>query len=298
VGDDETFSCPALSHRRVNVNPTAETGPMSHPIRILLPSLLLAALGNAAEAQVRSADRWLDDCRSGRWRGDEREQYCDVREQTIPARSNLRVDGRDNGGIEVIGWDRNEILVRSKIQARAGSESAAKELADQIRIDVADEIRADGPSTRWRSQWSVSYEIYAPRRTNLDLSANNGGIAISDVEGRIDFETTNGGVSLSGVGGDVRGSTTNGGVDVELTGTTWRGGGLNVRTTNGGVEIAIPDRYSARLETGTVNGGMDIGFPVTVQGRLNRRLTTQLGDGGPLVRVTTTNGGVSLRRSR
>jgi hypothetical protein len=267
--------------------------------RYIFPALLLvAAGGTSAGAQVRSADRWLDDCRRGRWRGDDREQYCDVREQTIPARARLRVDGRDNGGVEVIGWDRNEILVRSKIQARADSESEAKALADQIRIDVSDEIRADGPSTRWRSQWSVSYEIYAPRRIDLDLTANNGGIDISDVEGRIEFETTNGGVSLSGVAGDVRGSTTNGGVDVELTGDTWRGTGLDVRTTNGGVDIAIPDRYSARLETGTTNGGMDIGFPVTVQGRLNRRLTTQLGSGGPLVRVTTTNGGVTLRRSR
>jgi hypothetical protein len=249
-----------------------------------------------ASAQVRSADRWLEDCRRNRWGGDEREQYCDVREQTIPARANLRVDGRDNGGIEVIGWDRNEILVRSKIQARSGSQSDAKELADGIRVDVTDEIRADGPSTRWRSSWSVSYEIYAPRKTNLDLSANNGGIRISDVEGRIEFETTNGGVSLTGLAGDVRGSTSNGGVDVELTGERWRGGGLDVRTTNGGVEVSIPARYSARLETGTVNGGMNIGFPITVQGRIDRRLTTQLGDGGALVRVTTTNGGVTLRQ--
>ena len=67
-------------------------------------------------------------------------------------------------------------------------------------------------------------------------------------------------------------------------------------TTNGGVELAIPSNYNARLETGTVNGGMDIGFPITIQGHLNRRLTTQLGSGGPLVRVTTTNGGVTLRR--
>ena len=271
---------------------------MLRHVRFLLPSLLFTAAATTAGAQVRSAERWLDDCRRGRWRGDDREQFCDVREQTLPARANLRVDGRDNGGIEIIGWDRNEILVRSKIQARAGSESEAKELAEGIRIETSDEIRADGPSTRWRSQWSVSYEIYAPKRINLDLSANNGGIDISDVEGRIEFETTNGGVSLSGVAGDVRGSTSNGGVDVVLTGDTWRGTGLDVRTTNGGIEVAIPTRYSARLETGTVNGGMDIGFPVTVQGRIDRRLTTQLGNGGPLVRVTTTNGGVTLRQSR
>lgn len=264
--------------------------------RAIVPSLLLLATATPAFGQSRSAQRWLDDCRRGRFNDDDREQYCDVREQTIPARARLRVDGRDNGGIDVIGEDRNDILVISKVQAQAGSESDAKNLADGIRIEVGDEIRANGPSTRWRSSWSVSYEIHVPRKTNLDLTATNGGIGIENVDGAIDFETTNGGVSLAGLSGNVRGETSNGGVDVDLTGDRWAGDGLDVRTTNGGIELAIPADYSARLETGTVNGGMDIGFPVTVQGRINRRLTTQLGNGGPLIRVTTTNGGVVLRK--
>jgi len=33
-----------------------------------------------------------------------------------------------------------------------------------------------------------------------------------------------------------------------------------------------------------------------VQGRINRSLTTELGQGGPLVRVMTTNGGVTIRK--
>jgi len=245
--------------------------------------------------QSRDAQRWLDDCRRGRWGGD-REQYCDVREQTVSARSQLHVDGRENGGIEVVGSDRSDILVIAKIQAQAESQSEAKDIADHIKLQVGDDIRADGPTTRWRSSWSVSYEIHVPRKTNLDLTANNGGISIDNVEGRLEFETTNGGISLTGVAGNVHGSTSNGGVDVALTGDRWSGEGLDVSTTNGGVELAVPANYNARLETGTVNGGMNIGFPVTIQGRLNRRLTTQLGAGGPLVRVTTTNGGVTLRR--
>jgi len=265
--------------------------------RALFAPLLVMLVGTSAFGQSRDTQRWLDDCRRGRWNGDrDREQYCDVREQTISARSQLRVDGRGNGGIDVIGSDRSDILVIAKIQAQGESQSDAKNLADQIKIDTGDEIRADGPSTRWRSSWSVSYEIHVPRRMNLDLTANNGGISIENVDGRMEFETTNGGISLTGVAGNVRGSTSNGGVDVALTGDRWSGDGLDVRTTNGGVEMEIPANYNARLETGTVNGGMDVGFPITIQGRLDRRLTTQLGSGGPLVRVTTTNGGVTLRR--
>jgi DUF4097 and DUF4098 domain-containing protein YvlB len=269
-------------------------------MRRSLPALILMLsalplLAQSRGAQSRDTQRWLDNCRDDRGR-DDRERYCDVREQTLPARSSLRVDGRENGGIEVIGSDRNDIRIISKIQTQAGSESDAKAMADQIRIEVGDEIRADGPSTRWRSSWSVSYEIHVPRKMSLDLRATNGGISIENVDGRLEYETTNGGITLVGVAGNVRGETSNGGVDVQLTGDRWSGEGLDVRSTNGGVDVTIPANYSARLETGTTNGGMDIGFPVTVQGRLNRHLTTQLGDGGPLVRVTTTNGGVTLRR--
>ena len=49
----------------------------------------------------------------------------------------------------------------------------------------------------------------------------------------------------------------------------------------------VPEGYSARLETGTTNGGMTVDFPVTVEGRIGRRLTTDLGTGGPPVTVVT-----------
>jgi hypothetical protein len=101
------------------------------------------------------------------------------------------------------------------------------------------------------------------------------------------------------VAGDVRGQAVNGGIVVDLTGNRWEGRGLDVRTTNGGVRMSIPSNYSADLEARTVNGGLRIDFPITVSGLLNgrpRELRTQLGSGGALVRVATTNGGVQITR--
>ena len=46
--------------------------------------------------------------------------------------------------------------------------------------------------------------------------------------------------------------------------------------------------------TGTTNGGMRVDFPITVSGSLSRRISTQLGSGGPKVRIVTTNGGVHI----
>lgn len=253
---------------------------------------------DARSARTSSSDEWLDRCRDDR-NGDDRERFCELREKTIPASRLVEVDGGQNGGASVRGWDRDEILVRAKIQTNADDASDARDLAQQISIETTGgRIRAEGPSNKRRTSWSVSFEVMVPRRTDLRLSAHNGGLTVEDVEGRMDLGTTNGGLTLKGVSGDVRGETTNGGVNVELSGDKWRGSGLDVRTTNGGVNLTIPRDFGARLETGTVNGSMNIDFPITVQGSIGRRITTQLGSGGPPIRAITTNGGVRIRQDR
>jgi hypothetical protein len=260
----------------------------------VFPALLLAVVALPAGAQRRSNDAWLRDCRDNDW--NEGETFCDVRELKLAARSRLSVDGEQNGGVTVTGWDRNEILVTARIQTHAGSESDARDLAKRIEIDTDGTIRAHGPSTRWRSGWSVSYDIMVPRKIDLDLRTNNGGIHIADVHGRLSFDATNGGVTLNDLAGSVRGETRNGGVHVSLSGTHWDGDGVDVRTQNGGVHIDVPERYSAHLETGTVNGGMTFDFPITVRGSFRRQISTDLGEGGVTVRAMTTNGGVIVRR--
>jgi hypothetical protein len=258
--------------------------------------VLLLVLGARLEAQQdREAAEWLEDCRRGRWGGDDA-RACDVREVTIPARGRLTVDGGQNGGISVLGWDRDEIRVVARMQASARRERDASALLDEVRIETGSEVRASGPRMRDGESWGVSFTVYVPRRTDLSLDTHNGGIRIRDVDGAMRFRAVNGGVSLADVGGDVRGETQNGGLQVALAGSRWRGTGLDVRTQNGGVQLSIPERYDADLETGTVHGRFDIDIPITVRGRIDRTIRTQLGAGGPLVRVMTTNGGVRVRR--
>jgi DUF4097 and DUF4098 domain-containing protein YvlB len=174
----------------------------------------------------------------------------------------------------------------------------ARALASRIDlVTTAERIEARGPyGLGDRESWSVSYRIEAPRTTPLSLQSTNGGISIKNVQSEIRFRTVNGGVQLSGLAGSVEGSTSNGGIKVDLDGTTWQGQGLDVSTSNGGVTLRIPGDYSAHLEAGTVNGGLNIDFPITVQGRLGRTISTDLGSGGPTLRVKTNNGGVRIQR--
>ena len=270
------------------------------PGSIVFIAALLSFTSFVAVAQEEKSKGSLA-CRDTRdnWYSDRLVGHCEMREQTLAQTGGvISVDGRQNGGISIKGWDQNQILVRARIQTGAISGSEAEELAKQVRIETGGaKIFASGPDNRRDFHWDVSYEVFVPRRADLSLEAHNGGIAIADVNGRIDFTALNGGVVLRRVGGSVHGGTTNGGIVVELAGDRWDGETLDVRTTNGGIVISVPENYSAHLETGTVNGGLSIDFPVTVQGKISRELAVNLGSGGPTVRAMTTNGGVRIRRT-
>lgn len=224
------------------------------------------------------------------------ERACEVREFTLAPRRTLSVDAGKNGGIRVEAWDRNEVLVRARVQAVGEDRDEVRRLVQESEVETDGTIESRVPKSG-RDAWvGVSFRLMVPRSSNLDLEAKNGGISIDGVTGEIRFNTQNGGVSLDGLGGDVRGRTTNGGLSVRLTGTRWDGDGLDAQTTNGGVKLLVPEGYSADLETGTVNGGLRIDFPIMVQGDVGRRVETTLGDGGPPVRAVTTNGGVKVER--
>ena len=263
--------------------------------RLLFVLLLVAGLSSQALAQKNGSESLA--CREGQ--DGSRASHCEIKEQTIAATAGvIKVDGRQNGGISVKGWDKNEILVRSRIQSSAPTQAEADSLASQVVINTGGaNIFASGPENRRDRWWSVSYEVFVPRRSDVSLQSHNGGISISDVKGRLDFQALNGGVVLNRVGGSVHGSTTTGGVVVQLTGDRWDGEELDVKTTNGGIVMSLPANYSARLETGTVNGSLKIGFPVPATADNNRQLAVNLGAGGPTIRVKTTNGGVRINQS-
>jgi DUF4097 and DUF4098 domain-containing protein YvlB len=238
-----------------------------------------------------------DPCRDAGW-DDDRYRACDVREYTLPA-GPLTVDAGRNGGIRVQGWEGNDIRVQAVVTANARTEAEARQLASEVQVQAGSgKVSSTGPPSRDRVSWSVSYRINVPHRSDLELLATNGGITINAVQGNIRFETTNGGVRLTDLGGEVRGQTRNGGLTVTLAGERWDGVGLDVETSNGGVNLSIPDGYNAELTTRTVNGGFRFDYPLTIQGELSPRqgIQTTLGAGGPPISVRTTNGGLRINR--
>jgi len=268
-----------------------------------LPFLALSALSlatpaawaQAAAAHVVVPSAW---CQDDGDRGNGQERYCEVREATwSSASARTEVDASPNGGIEVRGWDRAEVKLEAKVVAFAETSAEARDLASQVQVETGATVNATGPKGTRHRYWWVAFRLSVPRKANLGLRSVNGGISVREVAGTVDFETMNGGVTLDAVAGRVQGRTTNGGLDIRLAGSGWAGEGLDVTTTNGGVTLAVPADYNARVETGTTNGGLRVDFPVTLQGRIDRKhLSFEVGKGGPLVRAMTTNGGVTVRK--
>ncbi|HKV50497.1 MAG TPA: DUF4097 family beta strand repeat-containing protein [Gemmatimonadaceae bacterium] len=250
----------------------------------------------AVHAQHSNHD-WLDRCREDAQNAD-RPRYCEERTMGSHAGGGtITVDGGQNGGARVAGWDKDSIDVVARIQTNARSEDDARALAGQISISVSNgTIRASGPQSRGGASWSVSFDVLVPHASDLDITAYNGPVAVRSVHGKMELQAENGPLDIDDAGGDVHGRTTNGPLAVHLTGKSWDGRGLDAETTNGPVTMQIPSSYSAHLETGTSNGPMRISFPITVEGRLSRHITADLGSGGPTVRAVTTNGPLVLMR--
>ncbi len=254
--------------------------------------------GTAVFAQDKNDKQYKkrDFCSSNNYSYNDKVSYKETREMTMNAGSLLNVDGQRNGGIQIKGENRSDVLIRACVQTTGATEQEAQTIAKNIRIETSPNVRAENAPDD--GIWGVSYEILVPRSTNLKLTALNGGISISGVEGTMEFQTQNGGISLSNVAGDVKGKTKNGGVSVALSGSSWKGSRLDVETTNGGVHLSIPETYAARIETGTVNGGFKSDIAALNVDRNQRaravRLNTEINGGGAPIRVITTNGGIKI----
>jgi hypothetical protein len=252
---------------------------------------LLAQLQNNSEKQMTCSNGGNDR---------DRARHCEIREQSLPSIGRLNIDAGQNGGATVRGWLRGDVLVRARIEASGDIEGAAANLASRVMVDGSGgQVRSTGPEDSNNSSWSVSYEIFVPQVTDVTVKSRNGGLTISDVRGQIHFDAVNGGVHLKRVGGEVTGATVNGGIEVELAGAVadWRQ--MELTTNNGGVTVAMPSHYSARIQAETGMGRIQSDFPMppNADGRRGGRMEFNVGSGGPPIHITTGNGSIRLKRA-
>ena len=205
------------------------------------------------------------------------------------------------------------------------------------KVDDTIEIITEHPKVwkpRFIRSVSVAYDVRMPQEANLnatstnssinvdgiigETSANtsNGSVSIRGCDGKLILKTTNGRVNIEEVSGNVKAKTSNGSISAKLAmvdresrfETTNGSIGIQIKegrsvpltanTTNGSITVELPPDFAADIEANTTNGRIHSELPITVVGKISKTsLHGKLNDGGPLMKLKTTNGKINIKES-
>lgn len=251
-------------------------------------ALLLATAGSAATL-TEKIDRTLD-----------------VKPGATVALTNV------NGKIVIGSWDqpRVRVIALKEVEGdRDDATDAMKELKVTIEqrnggvvITTKHPRSHDGVNSifAWllgdHVQARVRYELTIPRTMNLDVTNTNGSIHLTDISGHLEVDTTNGRIEIARCSGSIDAATTNGGISAELVRVA-KGTPLRFETTNGRIDVEVPQDFAADVEAGTTNGSISTDLPVATTHFKRNSLRGTINGGGTPLRLHTTNGGISIRKA-
>lgn len=296
--------------------------------RLLVISFFLVSIAWLAQAKESNGlttttdeDATGDDCqRHFNVSYDDMRVFRAQEDRTIPKASisKLHVYGLRNGGIQVQGWERDEIFIRACKGAAAHNQSEAQPLLDALKLDVqGGEVTVSGLKhdrtwvhllVRVPKQMAMQFETYngplslrGIAAQSLEANATNGPVSLKDCTGKINIDVENGPVSMVRSSGDIHLRAQNGPVSVELNENGWKGEGLEASTHNGPLDLGIPAGYGSSVEVRS-DGHSPFSCRVDACAGANKDFddnsrVVRFGSGSPIVRLSTVNGPVTIRRA-
>ncbi len=198
-----------------------------------------------------------------------------------------------NGSVEVVGWDKDEVVV-------SGTKQAAREdVMKAIDIDITSDagalrIRARRP-TDVNCNCGVKFALKVPKKVILEeIATSNGSMRLESVTGNANLRSSNGSIRIWGVDGDVTATTSNASIDVDKF-----KGAADLKTSNGRIKAGgIEGSFSATTSNASIDADADAittGKPVTLRtsnGSINFALTRWQNNE---VRAATSNSSINLR---
>jgi hypothetical protein len=205
-----------------------------------------------------------------------------------------------NGRVQVTPGDGNAVEVVADRIARAASDEDARNALGRIEIaeDVAPgRIVLDSTKGGFGFEMHVSrrvdYVVRVPKGAGVTVHSTNGDIEVTGLSGAFEARTTNGSVTARALENGARVGTTNG--EVTLDFAKLGEAGVTCETTNGEINLTLPRDAGARLSARVSNGDINTtGLALAVSEQSRRRLEASIGDGGPSIRLETTNGGIKV----
>ena len=219
-------------------------------------------------------------------------------EVAIESRFRLRLNSF-NGTISITGISETDSVVISG-EKRVESENAedAEEHLKELEVRVqglTDEVFIETiqPQETHGSNYMVDYTITLPNHFEVLVNQINGFVAIDSITNSVSVATVNGDVNLQKIFGSTFVELINGSIDSEVT--LPLDGTINMGTTNGAIELDIPQNtsaeFSANIGTGNINL---INLVLLNEVSTPRSLNGTLGDGQGTIFLKTVNGNISV----
>ena len=139
----------------------------------------------------------------------------------------------------------------------------------------------------------INYELSVPEGIEVSIDNTNGKTEVSEINNKVDVNLTNGNVKLIHTTGIVSVDVTNGKITGDLDSTK----GLNLKTTNGSVNLTLSETFSGKFRMETVNGKItkkDFDFKNVDDEKKYFKGT--LGNSEVEVKIETTNGKITLTK--
>ena len=209
-----------------------------------------------------------------------------------------------SGNVDVQGGTGSTVEVRAERMAQASSDDAARELLPRIRIreDITPErvvLQTEGlGGIVIGVEVRVNYHVVVPTHARVRVRTANGAVTVANIEGRVVLSSANGEVIGKNLRGGVDARSVNKAVTVELS--AFGAEPVEVRSTNGDVDLTLPVDANASFDANCTNGKIEISdFTLEPFGeQTRRRVRGRLNQGGTPIDVTSVNGNIRVRARR
>jgi DUF4097 and DUF4098 domain-containing protein YvlB len=105
-------------------------------------------------------------------------------------------------------------------------------------------------------------------------------------------------VNVVTAAGPVDARSGNGDIDVQMS-AVQANEDMGFHTGSGAVRVTLPASFNGELEATTGNGELRSDFDLKMKGRITpRHIRATIGEGGALLRLTTGNGRLEVRKAR
>lgn len=195
---------------------------------------------------------------NGNWGSQARFERTVELQQAMQPGSTFAVS-TDSGSIHVAGEETGQAQIVATIEARAGSEEEAQELAERVEIHLEETARrvavvAHKPTTGFNRSISISYRVVVPRQTHVECSSASGSVEAIDLTGNVNATSASGSAKAARIHGSVRLRSASGSAHCE--GVT--GGDADIESASGSASLSDASQARAcRVQSASGSAGAE-----------------------------------------